>query len=265
MARQQLKWDNPKSFKTAVGRLAKTYNAYVNRKLPSEVLEDQLENLRQGLGYEKTYKTNAQGRQYLKSDPNKPVFDMLFSINSDGTLEVKDDANAEKIYKSQADANKVKVVDGDIVPDKTGQSIRELYESTPTITEYIKGIQEDVLQGYSDYTPPYAEYVKDTIKETAEEIQKHIPTLSEKDARIEAKAAVKQVKDAILQEMIDRASFNKASETDVTKLFKNVSNAIDNGLYSGDDLHIAEAIVHHDGAQTTYADINVLQGLSYKR
>lgn len=269
MARQKLKWDNPKSFKTAVGRLAKSYNAYVHRGLPEEVLEDQLENIKRGLGYERVLATNSTGKTYYKNDPNKPLFESIFKINADGTLSVIESEKADKIYEAQANSNKVKVVAedrknaGKVVADKKLQTIREVYESTPTITEYIKNIRDDVSKGYSDNTPPHAELVKDTLKETVEEFKKRMPNLDENDVKSEAKSAFKAFNDAVLQEMIVRASFDKNNENDIGKLYNKVSEDIDNGLFSGDELNMLNAIVHHDGTRSTYADINILQGVYY--
>lgn len=271
--RQGLDWTNPKSFETAAKRLMKTYNSYLGKGLDPRIVEDQLNNLKEGLGHMKVF--DSKSRSY-RNDPKDDVFSRLFvgGKDKDGKLtkltmrvyKPGEKDKAQEVYELQASKNKFKTVDkagkAVVVDDKTQQRLRVVYESTHTYTQYMKSVSEDVAEGYSDFSLDEAEreVLKPTIKGTAAEIKKHNPNVDDKEAYARAKQIVHANSEAIQKEMVARVQL-KESDTQIDELFKNISEAIENGLLEGDELGRAMDLAHHAGAMITYADLNELQGI----
>lgn len=266
--RQGLDWTNPKSFETAAKRLMKTYNSYLGKGLDPRIVEDQLKNLKEGLGHMKVFDSKSRG---YRNDPNDDVFGRLFVTDKNGKLTMRTYKPGEKdlaqeVYELQASKNKVKTVDkggkAAIVEDRTQQRLRVVYESTHTYTQYMKSVSEDVAEGYSDFSLDEAEreVLKPTIKGTAAEIMKHNPNVDDKEAYARAKQIVHANSEAVQKEMLARVQL-KENDAQIDELFKNISEAIENGLLEGDELGRAMDLAHHAGAMITYADLNELQGI----
>jgi len=266
--RQGLDWTDPKSFETAAKRIAKSYNSFVSKELGKTILEDQLENIKSGLGYMKKFDTTTRT---WKNDPSRMVFDAIYTIDKDGKLQMKKydkgENVAQKIFEEQASKNKTKVVDDrgnpKVIDDKRQQRIRTLYESTPTATEYLNRVKEDVEAGYSDFSLDAAEreVLRGTIKETAKALQEKNPHVDDKAAYDQAKKIITTNREAIQKELEARAKYDKTDTDEIGNLYKKISEAIENGLLEGEDLARADAIIHHSGYQSTFSDINELQGI----
>lgn len=259
--RQGLDWTKPKSFETAAKRIAKAYNSFVTKNIAENVREDQLENIKAGLGYMKNPET---GKKTLS------VFDKLYTMGKDGKLKVNENDEVTKIYEAQAKANKSKVVAADatgntgkVIADKSKQRIRTLYESTPTATKYLADVTKSVQEGYSEFSLDEAEReaFAGSIKKTAANLQKQNPNVNDKEAYNRAKQIVTATKEAVQKELDKRANFNKEDINEMTKLFKNISDAINSGELEGLERDRAFELIHHGGYQSTYAEINELQGI----
>ncbi len=289
MPRQKLDWTKPKSFQTAAQRLATNYNSFLKKSIPSEVAKEKLQALKDDLGFVKKNVTKSftddygktRTSTYMKNNIEDPVFDRVFDVDKKtGKLTVKNDDAAQQIYAQQAAKAKLhhtkafsrRIQGEDVIGEADslkGQTLRNVYESTPTSKEYFDEIKSFIVDQYSDYSENSDKYAGDTIKDTVVNIKKDYPDMSNTEARAEAKRIMTHMKEAIYKEMADRAIYNldlAASLSREDNIFGAVSDALRDGSIAvgSDDYELAMGIVFHDGRQSTYADLNALQGLAAK-